>query len=47
MQISDLLGKYGQNTVPVTAQEQAVKTGTQQLQVRCLPYRQETYLKEP
>lgn len=31
MQISDLLGKYGQNTVPVTAQEQAVKTGTQQL----------------
>lgn len=31
MQISDLLGKYGQNTLPVTAQEQAVKTGTQQL----------------
>lgn len=31
MQISDLLGKYGQNTVPVTVQEQAVKTGTQQL----------------
>lgn len=31
MQISDLLEKYGQNTVPVTAQEQAVKTGTQQL----------------
>ena len=31
MQISDLLGKYGQNTVSVTAQEQAVKTGTQQL----------------
>lgn len=31
MQISDLLGKYGQNTVPVTAQEQAVKTETQQL----------------
>ena len=25
MQISDLLGKYGQNTVPVTAQEQAGK----------------------
>lgn len=31
MQISDLLGKYGQNTVPVSAQEQAVRTGTQQL----------------
>ena len=31
MQISDLLGKYGQNTVPVTAQEQAVKTGAQHL----------------
>ena len=31
MQISDLLGKYGQNTVSVPAQEQAVKTGTQQL----------------
>ena len=39
MQISDLLGKYGQNTVPVTAQEQAVKTGTQQLTGTLSPFK--------
>lgn len=31
MQISNMLGKYDQNSVPVAAQEQTAKTGTQQL----------------
>lgn len=31
MQISNMLGKYDQNSVPVAAQEQTARTGTQQL----------------
>ena len=31
MQISDMLGKYNQNTASVTAQEQTAKAGTQEL----------------
>lgn len=31
MQISNMIGKYDQNSVPVAAQEQTAKTGTQQL----------------